>query len=173
MKMIKRTGTAILIIITFLCMTCQPSEPQGEIEPYMTVHRSIPTNVPVKVELWQPQNKEDKQLEYTDTEIALLERMTMSEASIETYDCKVATCVTTIKRSKLYGKTIEEVIYEPYQYSLADNGKPTEEVSKAVKDAIETEGDYPDTMIYFRANYFHSFGVPYAVYGNHYFSLSE
>ena len=44
----------------------------------------------------------------------------MSETSIEPYECKVATAVTILKRAKMYDKTIYEVVYEPYQYSLAE-----------------------------------------------------
>jgi len=119
------------------------------------------------------ENREDKALEYEEKEILLLERVTMSETSIESYECKVATAVTILKRAKMYNKSIEAVIYEPWQYSIADNGKPTEEVKKAVQDAILTESNYPDNMIYFRADRYHSFGSPYKQIGGHYFSLEE
>lgn len=118
-------------------------------------------------------NKEDKALEYSEDELKLLERVTMSETSIEPYECKVATAVTILKRAKMYDKTIYEVVYEPYQYSLADNGAPTKEIKKAVLEAIQSADNYPDNMIYFRADYYHSFGIPYKQIGGHYFSLAE
>lgn len=121
----------------------------------------------------QAVNAEDKALEYDYSEILLLERLTMSETSLEPYECKVATAVTVLKRAKMYNKTIEQVIYEPWQYSLADNGAPTQEVKDAVQEAILTADNYPDTMIYFRAYYYHGFGVPYKQIGGHYFSLAE
>jgi spore germination cell wall hydrolase CwlJ-like protein len=118
-------------------------------------------------------NREDKALEYDYNEILLLERLTMSETSLECYECKVATAVTVLKRAKMYNKSLSDVIYEPYQYSLADNGTPTAEVKRAVLEAIQTESDYPDSMIYFRAYYYHDFGTPYKQIGGHYFSLAE
>ena len=117
-------------------------------------------------------NREDKMLEYSEEEIALMERLTMSEAGVEPYECKVATLVTVLKRAKMYDKSIAEVIYEPWQYSLANNGKPTAEVKEAVIEAVEKEEEYPDNMIYFRADYYHPFGTPYMSVGNHYFSLN-
>ena len=172
----------VKLIITTLIMallSISPTEPRTENEPYMAVNHTQPNQHTVNVklcgtdELDIAENKEDKLLEYTEEEILLLERVTMSETSIEPYDCKVATCVTILKRGKMYNKAIEEVIYEPYQFSFADNGKPTDEVKRAVVDAIENEGNYPDNMIYFRADYYHDFGVPYKQIGGHYFSLKE
>ena len=61
-------------------------------------------------------------------------------------------------------------MYDPNQYSVADNGEPDETVRKAVDIAL-ISNTYPDDMIYFRSGYYHSFGTPYRQIGNHYFSL--
>lgn len=169
-----------LLIIPFMVLMCfSPMERQVEIEPYMTVHREMPTGVSVNVELWGTdkldggtKNKEDKYLEYSEQGILLIERVCMSEASTEPFEGKVAVAKTIINRAKLYGMSIEEVIYTPYQYSFADNGKPTEEVKKAVQFAINDE-DFPDDMIYFKEGEYHDFGIPYRQIGRHYFSLKE
>ena len=88
----------------------------------------------------------------------------------EPLDGKIAVVETILNRCDIYGKTIEEVVYEPYQYSTADNGEPDETVREAVDIALSSN-TYPDDMIYFRAGYYHSFGTPYRQIGNHYFSL--
>ena len=109
----------------------------------------------------------------TDEEYNLLLRVCMSECGGkygEPLEGKIAVVETIINRSEIYGKTIEEVVYEQNQYSVADNGEPDETVREAVDIALSSN-TYPDNMIYFRAGYYHNFGTPYRQIGNHYFSL--
>lgn len=106
---------------------------------------------------------------YSDYDISLLERVVMSEASIESYQCKIAVCETILNRSELYGSSIEEIVTAPYQYSMADNGQPTEEVKQAVQQAIN-QRTYDTNMIYFREDYYFSFGTPYMNIDSMYFS---
>lgn len=109
----------------------------------------------------------------TDKEYDLLLRVCMSECGGkhgEPLEGKVAVVETILNRCEIYDKTIEEVVYEPYQYSVDYNGEPDETVRKAVDIAL-ISNTYPDDMIYFRSRYYHSFGTPYRQIGNHYFSL--
>ena len=109
----------------------------------------------------------------TDEEYNLLLRVCMSECGGkygEPLEGKIAVVETILNRSEIYGKSIEEVVYEPNQYSTSDNGEPDETVREAVDIALSSN-TYPDDMIYFRAGYYHSFGTPYRQIGNHYFSL--
>ena len=111
----------------------------------------------------------------TQDEYNLLLRVCMSECGGkygEPLEGKIAVVETILNRSEIYGKSIEEVIYEPYQYSLANNGEPDETVEQAVDIALR-ENIYPDDMIYFRTANYHTFGKPYQKIGNHYFSLKE
>ena len=48
MKIIKKILVAILVIIAFLFMTCEPSEPQGNLTPYMSDVVMIPQKVYAK-----------------------------------------------------------------------------------------------------------------------------
>ena len=108
-------------------------------------------------------------------EYRLLLRVCMSECGGkygEPLEGKIAVVETILNRCEIYGKSIEEVVYEPYQYSTADNGEPDETVEQAVDIALR-ENIYPDDMIYFRTGDYHSFGTPYQKIGNHYFSLKE
>lgn len=111
----------------------------------------------------------------TPDEYNMLLRVCMSECGGkygEPLEGKIAVVETILNRCEIYGKTIEEVVYEPYQYSTSDNGEPDETVEQAVDIALR-DNIYPDDMIYFRTGRYHSFGEPYQKIGNHYFSLKE
>lgn len=112
--------------------------------------------------------------EVTEREYELLARVCMSECGGiygEPLQGKIAVVETILNRVDMGWGTIEEVVTEPYQYSMADNGEPDESVYNAVNIALIGKGMFPDNMIYFRTKYFHSFGEPFMQIGNHYFSL--
>lgn len=112
----------------------------------------------------------DEEEALTQYNIDLLARVCMSEAGNEPYIGKVAVVMTVLNRCDAYGMTTEQVVYQPDQYSTADNGKPTEECYSAVAFAIENRNIFPADMMYFRKNHYHTFGVPYTPIGEHYFS---
>lgn len=117
----------------------------------------------------------NEETKVTPEEYNLLLRVCMSECGGkygEPLEGKIAVVETILNRCDIYGKTIEEVIYEPYQYSVANNGEPDETVEQAVDIALR-ENIYPNDMIYFRTGNYHTFGKPYQQIGNHYFSLKE
>ena len=117
----------------------------------------------------------NEETEVTKDEYNLLLRVCMSECGGkygEPLEGKIAVVETILNRCEIYGKSIDEVVYEPYQYSTSDNGEPDETVEQAVDIALR-ENIYPDDMIYFRTCNYHSFGEPYQQIGNHYFSLKE
>ena len=117
----------------------------------------------------------NEETEVTPEEYKLLLRVCMSECGGkygEPLEGKIAVVETILNRCDIYGKTIEEIVSEPNQYSTANNGEPDETVEKAVDIALR-ENIYPDDMIYFRTGRYHGFGIPYQQIGNHYFSLKE
>ena len=117
----------------------------------------------------------NEETKVTPEEYNLLLRVCMSECGGrygEPLEGKIAVVETILNRCDIYGKTIEEVVYQPHQYSMANNGEPDETVEQAVDIALR-ENIYPDDMIYFRTGNYHSFGEPYQQIGNHYFSLKE
>ena len=178
----KKIGTVILMTIFFVALSCEPVEPQETTEPYMAVSHKMPEQHEVNVVLWGTDkrevntnftiNREDKDSEYSEEEILLMERVVMSESSTEPFEGKVAVAKTILNRAKMYNMSIEQVVYQPYQYSFADNGMPTEEVKRAVTKAIN-DTEYPEDMIYFREGRYHDFGIPYQQIGRHYFSREE
>ena len=117
----------------------------------------------------------NEETEVTKDEYNLLLRVCMSECGGkygEPLEGKIAVVETILNRCEIYGKSIDEVVYEPYQYSTSDNGEPDETVEQAVDIALR-ENIYPDDMIYFRTANYHTFGKPYQKIGSHYFSLKE
>ena len=125
------------------------------------------------IDITEEQTENEYSYCVTDEEYNLLLRVCMSECGGkcgEPLEGKIAVVETILNRSEIYGKTIEEVVYEQNQYSVSYNGEPDETVREAVDIALSSN-TYPDDMIYFRAGYYHSFGTPYRQIGNHYFSL--
>ena len=168
---LKMLGVATTLIVMAVCnvVSAVPKDTEQEI---------VETNVEEVQKVQHAQeinivfigNEETK---VKPDEYNLLLRVCMSECGGkygEPLEGKIAVVETILNRSEIYGKTIEEVIYEPYQYSLSDNGYPDETVEQAVDIALR-DNIYPDDMIYFRTGNYHSFGEPYQQIGNHYFSL--
>lgn len=138
---------------------------------YENEPRATETTSAIEIPTEEVESLTDENMnDFSDYEIALLERVVMSEASIEPYDCKVAVAETILNRMDMYNCSVEDVVYAPNQYSMADNGQPTDEVKQAVAQALEYRVN-PVNMIYFRQDYYHSFGTPYTAYGEMYFSL--
>lgn len=104
-------------------------------------------------------------------EFELMARVVMSEAGGEDFECQLAVAQTIINRieSDKFPNSVSEVIYQPNQYSVANNGEPTDSVMEAVQTACEDLYD-PADMYYFRDGYYHEFARDYAKYGNMYFS---
>lgn len=111
--------------------------------------------------------------EFSDEDISLIARVTMSESSTQSFETQVAVAQTIINRMRdgTFGDSISDIIYEPHQYSTADNGPPSEQIYSAVQEAINTS-PYPDTMFYFRQYYYHGWATDYRQIDDLYFSLS-
>lgn len=112
----------------------------------------------------------EEEPELTQYNIELLARVCMSEAANEPFMGKVAVVMTVLNRCDAWDLTTEQVVYAPQQYWTGNNGTPTEECFSAVAFAIENRDIFPSDMMYFRNKHYHTFGTPYTVIGNHYFS---
>lgn len=110
----------------------------------------------------------------TEKEDAMLARLCMGEAGAEPMIGKIAVIATVLNRAEMFDMTIAEVVSESGQYDGSSyRGIVTSDCYKAVelaRYAVQMEA-FPKTMIYFRADRYHSFGEPYTQIGNHYFSL--
>lgn len=98
-------------------------------------------------------------------------RVVMNESGGEPYQTQVAVAETIVNRvnSDKFPNTVMEVLYQPYQYSHADNGEITDSVREAVTQALE-QHIYDTDMVYFRDWYYHEFAEDYFYIENMYFS---
>lgn len=112
--------------------------------------------------------------EFSDEDIALIARVTMSESSTQSFDVQVAVAQTVINRvhSGNFGDTVSDVVYADGQYSTADNGEPSTQIYDAVNEAI-TNMPYPYDMYYFRQWHYHKWAKDYKQLGDLYFSLES
>lgn len=109
----------------------------------------------------------------TDSDRELLARVVMSEGSLLPRHGKIAIVAVIMNRvrSDQFPNTIRDVLYQENQFSLAENGDPTEECYLAIDDYIET--GWPSDMYYFRSDKPHSFGYEYLHIGNTYFNTEN
>lgn len=107
--------------------------------------------------------------------IDLMARVVMSEAGNQSDDCKeaVATVILNRWRSPKYPGDLKKVIV-PGQFSVRDNGAPTEDCYLAVYSAITFWGSdfaiLPKQVYYFRAGHYHSWALDYCKIDQLYFS---
>ena len=115
--------------------------------------------------------------EISAADMELIYRSVMSEAGGDGVLSQKGVTTVILNRyfSPNFPNTIPEVING--QFSTADNGPVTDEVRRSVNLAILEYGTkrqiLPYNCYYFRAWYYHSFGIPYCQLGNNFFSLSE
>lgn len=109
----------------------------------------------------------------------LMGKTVFAEAKTEEFEGQVAVAEVILNRveSENFPDTVEEVIKQDGAFSSWGNGSVEaapldDECLEAVQDAVN-ERFFPDSVVYFREGYFHSFGTPYTVIGHHYFSSEE
>ena len=137
-KMIGISATiASFVVCSMLCSLPKENKEQEISEITKTNIESIETVGHAKeINIVFVGNEETK---VTPEEYRLLLRVCMSECGGkygEPLDGKIAVVETILNRCEIYGKSIEEVVYEPYQYSTSDNGEPDETVEQAVDIAL-------------------------------------
>ena len=129
---------------------------------------SVPTVEEIEeVKLEEPE--ESKLPIISDEE--LIAQVVHAEANSEEMIGKVAVASVVLNRCDYFGLTVESVVYAKNQFAMADTY--TKEDMRAVEIAMENRDLFPETLLYFRNKHYHTFGEPYMVIGNHYFSLAE
>lgn len=111
----------------------------------------------------------------TVTEIALIAMVTMAEAEGESEEGKRLVIDTILNRvdSDYWPDTIEEVIYQPGQFSSMWNGRinkcyVTDEIRELVIEELANRTNYD--VVYFTAGAYGQYGKPMFQVGNHYFA---
>lgn len=101
-------------------------------------------------------------------------KIVYAEAKTESFDGKVAVAEVVLNRveSDNFPNTVEEVITQESAFSAygASGDAPLDtECMEAVQEAVNGR-IFPSGVVYFREGHYHTFGEPYTVIGNHYFS---
>lgn len=115
-----------------------------------------------------------KRRAYSPEEKLLIARVVYAEARGEMFEGQVAVATVVLNRyeSGLYGSSIREIIFAPYQFAVLDKHNITG--LRAVEEALERRGDYPYNMFYFRVSKSRTWRnfVYFKRIGNHSFYLS-
>ena len=94
----------------------------------------------------------------TSTEREMLARLVYREANTESLECQMAIVSVVINRWQhgMWGDTLKDVIYYPYQFTPANliyKTTPTEANYTAVDLVLQNGCTIPSYVLYFRANY--------------------
>lgn len=121
---------------------------------------------------------DDATTQFTEDEIELIALITMAEAEGECEYGKRLVIDTIINRvnSEHFPDTVNEVIYQPYQFESVWNGRidrcyVDEDICELVREEIEELTDA--YTIFFCAGGYSQYGVPMYQVENHYFSSYE
>lgn len=110
-------------------------------------------------------------IDVTTDDVEIMARIVMNEASVLGHEGRRAVAEVIVNRvlAQEFPGTVAEVCYQKNAFSHKENGDVTEDCYKAVKEAL-TEAKWSEDMVYFRTDYYHSYGTPYIIIGNTYFS---
>lgn len=161
---------AIAIILVWLALMWMVLSPtKAHAEPLEWNEERIPTADLIDRDLLI------KYEEYRQNQINLLARMIKFEVGNKSSDCKQAVAQTPLNRlrSGKWGDTLEEVLYYPNAYSMADNGEPSAEDYEIAEWVLDHPNVFPSNMYYFREDHYHRFGIPYTHIDGTYFSCEE
>lgn len=111
----------------------------------------------------------------TMSDAVLIAKLVLAEAEGEPEIGKRLVIDTVLNRleSEDFPDTVYDVIYQPYHYSPAWDGRidqfsDLDDAIKLVVDEIQHRTN--SEVLYFRTDKFHEFGTPMEQVGNHYFS---
>lgn len=155
-------------------------------DPFRLDETSDPTPIDEKIALIRSYVEEEPVIEYqessdtttttiTDQEIELIALVTMAEAEGESEEGKRLVIDTILNRvdHERFPDSIEEVIYQPSQFSSMWNGRVDrcyvdEAICELVREEIENRTN--DEVMFFTAGRYSKYGEPMFIEGNHYFS---
>ena len=106
----------------------------------------------------------------TDAEKLELRLIADAEDLIDGPDGMLWVMLTVINRIRVSGGTVHSVIYAPGQYYVAGMASTPSAASGEALERLLSGEDPSDGARYFRTGHYHSFGVPVAHVGGHYYS---
>lgn len=141
-----------------------------------------------KVKIIEPAQEPEPYLSLTDEEKRLFATLLYHEARGESYECQMAVGSTVLNRMEVLDMSLREVIYQKYnghyQFSPApllerkdENGnyvwEPYEEQWQVVEELCKNGPTLPYYVLFFRADYHHSWAEPFCVIDETYFSYMK
>lgn len=106
----------------------------------------------------------------TDAEKLELRLIADAEDLIDGPDGMLWVMLTVINRIRVSGGTVHSVIHAPGQYYVAGMASTPSAASGEALERLLSGEDPSDGARYFRTGHYHSFGVPVAHVGGHYYS---
>lgn len=137
----------------------------------LLVFLGIPCNIP-KLPPIETVQESSLRLQVNDEEFELMARVVMSESSILIFESKILVAETIINRSIIKNKSIKEIILEPSQFSLQDNGEVSDECRRAVKVALSKK-HFEEDIYYFCSDGYNQYGTPLIEVGGMFYSFKE
>ncbi len=158
--------------------TYESSIVEEDLESYPVVYEVfepvVQTEQAVQVEP-VPESIDEPSYSLTEEEIDLLALVTMAEAEGEPEEGKRLVIDTILNRvdSDRFPDTIYDVIYQPNAFtsmwtSRVDRCYVQDDIRQLVLEELESRMNYE--VLFFRTDYYHSYGTKLFQVGNHYFS---
>lgn len=110
---------------------------------------------------------------YSEWEIRLMAKLVYLEAGSQSYRCQKAIASVIINRSKRYGRSIYNTIYEPGVFGPAykvSRTNPSNSCLRAVREVVRSRCILPRNVVIFRNKHYHTFGRRYCCIDGVYFS---
>lgn len=124
-------------------------------------------------------NEKEEWIDLTEEEKYMLAALIKLEAGGSSFECQSAICSVILNRLEngRWGNTLEDVIYAPLQFSPAHkipDTTPNDEQINIVENICKNGPTIPKYVLYFRADYFHSWEgmIDYCYIDTTYFSYS-
>ena len=161
-----------------IMQTYESSIVEEDLESYPVVYEVfepvVQTEQAVQVEP-VPESIDEPSYSLTEEEIDLLALVTMAEAEGEPEEGKRLVIDTILNRvdSDRFPDTIYDVIYQPNAFtsmwtSRVDRCYVQDDIRQLVLEELESRMNYE--VLFFRTDYYHSYGTKLFQVGNHYFS---
>jgi hypothetical protein len=158
------------------------TEPEPITEPI--TETSPPETEPVVTQPTVTRPVEGWHVELTDEEKRILATLIRLEAGGSSYECQMGVGSVVLNRMKLFGLSLEQVVFEKNVFSPARlinvknaNGEykyqPYEQNWRVVEDLCKDGPTLPYYVIYFRAGRHHTWATPYCQIDTTYFSYAE
>ena len=106
-------------------------------------------------------------MEMSESDMYELATLVYLESGIESYECQKAVASVIINRMNLREETLQQVIYDEYQFSPAhkiSSSSPSQSCINSVYEVLKNGPTIPEYVCYFRSGYYFNWGDRYIDY---------